>query len=79
MPNTHTSQSGDNKPQNDRPVSHFDKRRTHTHSGHTNTNHRPSHHEKQISHHSSTDAHKPRHSGHGASPKKFFGSMRQNQ
>lgn len=90
MPHTHTPQDGDQhnipregaqNPQGERPVSHFDKRRTHTHSGHGHTahsseGHKP-HHQKPTEHGSHSDAQKPRHAG--VAPKKFFGSMRQNQ
>ena len=97
MPHTQSPQGGDNnniphsetqKPQGERSVSHFDKRRTNTHSGHgkspvshTNEGHKPHHHNpKPGEYNARPEGHKkPHHSGTGLPPKKFFGSMRQNQ
>lgn len=73
MTHTHTAQNGDNNnaPQGEHPVSHFDKRRESGHSGHSG------HGKSPVSH--ATGGLKTRHTGQGISPKKFFGSIRQNQ
>ncbi len=93
MPHTHTPSNGDNhtphtgnsdQQNTERPISHFDKKRTHTHSGHGYTPHTSEHNKPHHSKHASVHTphaseHKPRHSGTGIPPKKFFGGMKQNQ
>jgi len=91
MTDIHTPYNGEPKPnagvpspQTDRPVSHFDKRRTSTHSGHSHASHTSDHakphHSKHASGHTShVSEQKTRHSGSGIPPKKFFGGMKQNQ
>jgi len=97
MPHTLPSQDGDNnnipqegtqKPQGERNISHFDKRRTNTHSGHgkssvphANEGHKSHHRNSKPGEHTARPEgnRKPHHPGTGLPPKKFFGSMRQNQ
>lgn len=76
MPHTHTSPNGDHTPHTgssdqpgtERPVSHFDKKRTHTHSSHGYTPRTSEHTKPQHSKHASghtphATENKPRHSG----------------